>query len=76
MTAPRTARAEKIMHLPDLDPHTEEARIAFALKWRLKKRVRFLVTDPQLPSGEEWGKYETFRAAQISAPPARLEDGR
>ena len=57
---PRTA-ADKLMYLPDPDPDIEDARIEFALKWRLKKHVRFLVTDPQLPSGEEWGKYETFR---------------
>lgn len=53
--------AHDLMYLPCLPPEIMAARIAFALKMDLVKRVHPQVADPPHHPGEEWHQPEAFR---------------
>ena len=57
---PDTAAAD-LMYLPGLPPEIMAARVAFALKMELVKRVHPQVADPPHHPGEEWHQPEAFR---------------
>ena len=55
------ATAAALMYRPDLSPEILEARIRFARKMGLRKRVILSIPEPRTERGEEWHQPEAFR---------------